>query len=483
MTTLLFFDDNLLAARTNVIRGIGRPRLIPESIFYGDQRINPAWGYPGVFYHQEDNVWRVAYQGKVVKGLQGADWVKLLAESEDGLHWRDRDTTRDFKVPKRRFPHQVANGYHEWCGAYVDQQAEPEHRYKRMGIREVWTSPDALRWSKLLDWRPDAVDMSAFPFYNDVYDRHFIIARRSMGDRRMCVYQTDDWQSFEGPTLSITSDGADAPMTDVYGMPVFPYDGWYVGFFWLYHGAQQFQGSSPWKYSGGKVDCQLSYSLNGLTWQRAQRDAFIPNGDPDSPDAGCVYPCSMVMKDDLGEMWIYASASTWEHGPVPKGAGCLLTYRLRKDGFVYLEGRSGLGEFATKPVYWHSGELSLNVQSAGCNAPLRPANSYGVAPNGYLFHGARVQLNDYRGNPLEGYTFNDCRPFGGDNLAWKPTWKTGRKLAALKGQVVQIAVQLNNTRLYAMRGNFHLMSPQQWRDFDATGQVPQVQPGLDLPAI
>ena len=31
MTTLLFFDDNALGVRENVIRGVGKPELIPES--------------------------------------------------------------------------------------------------------------------------------------------------------------------------------------------------------------------------------------------------------------------------------------------------------------------------------------------------------------------------------------------------------------------------------------------------------------------
>lgn len=486
MTTLLFFDDNLLAVRENVNRGIGRPSLIPESVWQGDLRINPTWGYPGVYYHEEDGVWRMAYQGKTVKGLMGRHWVKLVAQSEDGLHWRECDTTRLVKIPRRIFPHQAGNGFDEWCGMYVDRKAPPEHRFKRMGIREVWTSPDGLNWNHLIDWRPDKVDMSAFPYYNDVYDRHFIIARGSMGDRRICIYQTDDWQRFDKPSLVMHTDGSDSLLTDLYGMPVFPYEGWYIAFVWLYHGAMQFPGSSPWKYTGGKVDCQLGYSLDGLHFQRCQRDLFIPNGGPESPDAGSLYPSSLVMKPELGEMWIYASAGTWEHGPVPRGSGSIVAYRLRKDGFAYLQSGNGRGRVATKPVYWRSGELRLNLQSSGFRG-VKPSSSFGVSapsalyPGGYLLHGARVQINDYRGNPLEGYTFGDCRPFGGDSMAWKPVWKSGRKLASLKGQVVQIEIELNNTRLYAVRGDFQVLCPQAWRDFTERGQVPRPVPGLDLP--
>lgn len=485
MTTLLFFDDNLLAVRHNVRRGVGRPKLIPESVFHGDKRINLAWAYPGIFYDDNAGKYRMAYQGKTVKKMMGDTWVKLLAESKDGITWRETDTTKHGKVAKRKFKHQVGDTG-EWCGDYVDPTAPDEHRFKRAGVKNIWSSPDGLRWNKLVEWQPvNKVDMSAFPFWSDVYKKHFIIARRSMGDRRICIYETDDWQNFSDPTLVIASDGADAICTDVYGMNPVPYEGWYVGLFWLYHGAQQFLGSSPYKYTGGKVDCQLSYSLNGFTWQRAQRDAFIPHGDPGDVDAACVYASSVIDRKDLGELWIYASVSTWEHGPVPQGAGAIATYRLRRDGFTYLESEAGLGTVTTKPLYWRGGELHLNLHVGGAGNKAAARYAVGppseVYPGGYLMNGARVQINDYRGNPMKGYTFEDCRPFAGDSQDWKPTWKSGKKLAALKGKDLQVSIQMNNARLYAIRGNFQLMSPQHWRDYNAKGEVPQVTPGLDLP--
>jgi len=466
-TTLLFFDDHALAVRDNVIRGVGRPTLIPESVWRDDERLNTAWGYPSVFFHKPDGVWRMAYQASVVRGVRGWPFCKLVAESEDGLQWRPRDTTREVKVARRRFAHQVADGVSEWSGLYVDERAEPEERYRRLAVREVWASPDGVRWKHVADWRPDVVDMSAFPFYNEVFGRAFIIGRQSQGDRRMCLFQTDDWRKFTDPILLLHADAEDEPLTDTYGMPVFPYEGWYIGFLWLYHGAAQFEGSSPYKYTGGKVDCQLAYSLNGMNCQRAQRAPFIPNGGPGSPDAGCVYPSAVVMKPD--EMWIYASACTWEHGFTPKGAGCILAYRLRKDGFVYLESRSGLGRLATKPLYWRGGELRLNVQGQGGRA---------VALSNYLVNGVRVQINEPRGKPIPGYTFAECRPFAADSLAWKPTWKSGRTLDALKGKAIQVAVELYNARLYALRGDFQFLSPQQWRDFTDKGEAPRPRPGF-----
>jgi len=42
-------------------------------------------------------------------------------------------------------------------------------------------------------------------------------------------------------------------------------------------------------------------------------------------------------------------------------------------------------------------------------------------------------LNDWRGNAIEGYTFDQCKLFSGDSTAWRPTWSSGRKLNDLNG--------------------------------------------------
>ena len=477
MSTLLFFDDNVLAVRENVIRGVGSPELIPESVWRDDERLSTAWGYPGVFFDEDDGLWRMVYQANVAGNAAVRRWgmrvCKLVAESEDGLQWRPRDTTKLVDIPRRRFPHQVADGADEWAGLYLDERADPSERIKRLAVREVWASPDGLRWRHIADWRPDVVDAPMCAFYNEVFGRHFIIARPGKGDRRVALYQTDDWRSFEGPVLLLQTDGQDDPLTDLYGMPVFPYEGWFIGLVWLYHGAAQFQGSSAYKFTGGKVDCQLAYSLNGLGWQRTLRETFIGNGDPGSPTAGCVYPSSLVMRPDTDDIWIYASACTHEHGLTPRGSGSIVAYRMRRDGFVHLQSRSGVGRIVTKPMYWRGGELRLNVQGLGPGARADPSGNF------LLTCGARVQIAaGIRGQPIEGYTFDECRAYAGDSLQWRPTWRSGRKLDQLKGQIIQVGIELNNARLYAIRGDFQLLCPREVLDFEETGEPPAPRPGF-----
>ena len=47
-STILFFDDWYLHRRENLVRHVGRPKLVTEGIFI-DPHLDPSWGYPTVF--------------------------------------------------------------------------------------------------------------------------------------------------------------------------------------------------------------------------------------------------------------------------------------------------------------------------------------------------------------------------------------------------------------------------------------------------
>ena len=79
---------------------------------------------------------------------------------------------------------------------------------------------------------------------------------------------------------------------------------------------------------------------------------------------------------------------------------------------------------------------------------------------------------------IPGYSFEDCIPFSGDDINWTPTWKDGKTLDALSGRAIRIEVQLNSSRLYAIRGDFVNMLGQQKRAFDNDGTVPVERPGF-----
>jgi hypothetical protein len=411
--TLLFLDDQRLNQRDNVERRLGTPELIPESVFV-DPAVNTAWGYPGVFHDPVSGKWRLLYLGWT--GPELGKRFPLLAESDDGLHWSPRDTTRELDLPDRRFPHQVLplDQFAEWPACYVDPYAPPAERLKGLVIYHtdpfhiataLWVSPDGLHWTRKpgIEWQNPGADPGTAVFWNAVRQSYVFTSRPDWTDRRIALFETRDWQHFTTPELALQTDPLDSPLTQLYGMPVFPYEGYYIGLLWLFHTVPQVSGSSPHKSFGGHVDCQLTYSLNGWHFQRSLRTPFMPNGPTGALDAGCLYPSTLIEHDDRW-LWIYSSVSRREHADIPLGEGAIATYRLRRDGFVFLESLNGPGTVGTVTLAWHSGEPALNV----------------LAPEGEV----RVQVTDPEGHPLPGYTFADCLPFTGDAIAWHPTWRT-----------------------------------------------------------
>lgn len=485
MATILFFDDQRLNLWHNVVRKIGKPELIAESV-YRDPDTNTAWGYPGVFYDQESDKWRLIYQGH----LPSRQAIPLLAESEDGLHWTPRDTTEELDLAERMASHQLLplERFGEWPACYVDPRAEPAERIKGLVVHRprpfhvstaLWTSPNGLHWhlKEGVQWQKHGPDPGIGAFWNDVRQSYVLTTRPDWTDRRIAVFETQDWRHFTEPELALQADALDAPLTEPYGMPVFPYEGYYVGFLWLFHPVPYIAAHSPYrfwdgygspatsrtaehsphKFWDGPVDCQLAYSLNGWHFQRTLREPFIPTGESGSPDAGCVYPSSMIQRED-GSILIYASACTHEHGYIPPGSGSIVVYRLRRDGFVHLESRSGIGTIGTRGLYWRGGDLELNVEGQG---------------------GAiRVQVTDAGGAPLEGFTFGECVPFSGDSTTWQPRWHSGRRMVAQSGNIVRVEVALRNSRIYAIRGDFlPLVGGECWR-YEEENETPAPRPGF-----
>lgn len=453
MFTLLFFDDWYLSARTNFARHVGQPKLVPEGMFE-DPYADVSWGYPTVFQDPSTGRWRCLYQGEPTS-LQH---LPLLLESDDGVHWEIPDLSAEVYLEARICPHQLfgREQFHEWSPVFVDARAYgTDHWLKGLVVApsggigptaRLVTSRDAVHWQPQegIRWHPYVGDPIATTFWNPYRESYVITARPTSNDRRVAVLETRDWEHFSAPELAIQADALDTPCAETYGMPVFQYEHMFIGLLWIYHTSPIVDADH--KYLTGKIDCYLSYSYNGWHFQRTVREPLLANSSPGEHGAGCIYVSSLVQTPEV--IRLYSSSSKSEHAVAHGGKeahqSALLLHELRPDGFVYLQPEGGRGELLTRLLLWEGGELQVNL-----SAP------YGVA---------RIQVTESDGSPIEGYQFDDCIPFTGDTLAWKPAWSNGRTLDALKNRIVRIGVQLMNGRLYALRGEFEVkMLTESWQ--------------------
>jgi hypothetical protein len=484
MTTILFFDDQHLSFISNVTRKIGRPKLIEKSLYvdpYSDV-VNLAWGYPFVFKSEDTGKFLMLYQGWTVDRKLMPYVIPLVAESEDGFSWRPLPTTdyseiADCMLPHQTLPTHIGDGVYGGSQCFIDEKASSAERYKCIAIYRfsnfeyksfIFTSSNGIKWvlKEDSDWHKgnDAPDYPASVFWNDVRKSYVISARPRHVDRRISVKETVDWKNYSSEEVCIQSDALDPFLTEMYGMNVVKYEDYYIGFLLPYHtdpnhpiDGKVLGNLNSHKFWNGHVNCELAYSKNGWHFQRHLREPFIPNGGPDSPDSGCVYPTCMI-DDENSNILIYSSMCSKEHGHIPAGSGCIGAYAMRKDGFTYFENLSGKGMLSTRCLYLNAGGISFNVQN----------------PDGNIV----VQLTDSTGKVFEGFSFDECVPFSGDTHEYIPRWVSANSMESLQGKVIRIEIKMQATRLYAIRGDFISLLPTEAYKAENFGYVPKEIPGL-----
>ena len=146
------------------------------------------------------------------------------------------DHLEHLSVTTRQFGrNQILPVHHQrWHALARDGRVKPY-----MAEELTVASRDGLHWEVhrdmnwgLPDWHPEP---PTFGFYNQHLGRHMQTVRPGWGDRRVCLQSTEDFRSFSGPELLLQPDPLDEDLCEHYGMPVFPYEGGYVGLLWMFH--------------------------------------------------------------------------------------------------------------------------------------------------------------------------------------------------------------------------------------------------------
>lgn len=441
MKVIRFFDDWMLSMRVNLERHAGKPRWQCEAVFENPADISP-WSYPAV-YRLDEGHWIMFYYADTSNSL-------CVAESVDGVSWSLPDLGGISTVVEPRYLNEVI-GRHDHptrklpAGFVFEDCRDPVCRFKVLfldgtdfenRICRIGLSKDGKRWEiQNADWNPRLPDPPNCIYYNVGIGKYCIALRPTRGNRRVALSETIDFKEYTSPRLALQPDRGDPPLAQHYGMPVYAAEDMYIGLLWILHHEDP---NELRKGRNGKIDAQLSYSYDGLQWNRFIREPFIPLNDPGMPGSGCIYPSGVVELDE--QLFIYSGSSRGEHaqynGPMhmekKEGDGAILLHTLRKDGWCYLEPDGGEGSLLTKAMVLNSCELSVNVQ----------------CPDGY----ARVRLADSVGNSYPGFDFENCTPFTGDSTRWVPQWSSG-DFSQLVEKEARIGLELFNGRLYSIRAD------------------------------
>lgn len=457
----LFFDDKYLLVKENVKRSYGTPSLCEDAI-YCDENVNSSYASPWVF-KLDNGKYRMLYYGPLLN-VGSASGV-FAAISEDGIHFEPEDVTAVRTATNVHTKNQVfvTSGYVGEAACFFEDKHtdKKDERYKMLVAHyyndppyvEGWlyTSPDLINWTRVEDvlWSKDGEPVVGV-FYNDKKKCFTIIKRLVAGVRMIGYVETTDWRNFTEIQKCVQVDSLDGDLEELYGMPSFAYDGWFIGFPLIYGNLTSKLES---KYAGGTMKAQLAYSQDGRYWVRSLREPFISGqaGDKTASDAfnaPMVWPMTVRVADD-GNIYIHAGATELEHGFAFHGvtypSGRMLTYKLRRDGFIKLESRDKDVEsvVATRENIWHGGDLHLNLKSRRATVAVYEGlerNSKGGVNSSSLCA------------IMDGFSHEDCIAFEGDSTNWIPEFKSGKKISDLEGKTLIFELKFEDGEIYSIYG-------------------------------
>ncbi len=427
-----------------------------------------SWG--GAVWIPDEQVYKCWYSGRFSMAGRGVqipeafDWLPTsLAVSRDGVYW-EKPFTRIVSWNGSTENNLVSE--HGLLDVIYDPRDPiPERRYKALGVNltpefgaATYTSPDGLHWTGPL------TSIRSQDEYHLMYDdirRQYVAMVKCYNPspetglkwgRAVGVATSPDFDTWTEPVFVFGADEQDIANgrlrneaatrdpsrlvsshndpaewgADIYSMPVFTYEGLYIGMPSLFN-----HFGPAWGNQAGQCNVELTVSRDLLTWERVcDRAIFIPVGPREHFDAGFVWACAYPQIHG-DEIWFYYSGLPTAHdfekvSDEDSGVGLSV---LRLDGFVSLDAGEAEGTLLTQPLVPAGPELYLNLD----------------APSGE----ARVEVLDADGSPIAGLSGEACMPAQGDDVSVPVRWRGDASLAAVVGQPVQLRIHLRNAKLYA----------------------------------
>lgn len=432
----LFVDDHLVETMEGVAFRKHRPEKRPLSGF-------PDGGqYLTII--KDDDLYRLYY--RIAE-------IYHYAESKDGIHWEKPDLDlvegadgrRNAILAKRPFSHNFT--------PFLDTRpgVPDEERYKALagdrrrpaGMEGLYAfgSADGIHWRKLSDQpvlvhNPDVHEWHAFDSQNAafwseaeqqyvVYFRHWnaqpgklrTIGRAVSGN---FLEWTDESADFEPPNLREDSEHLYTNQTHPYFRAPHLYIALPTRYVYGRIKGEPVRNEEDRLRNVGSTDIALMSSRAGtLSYDRTFKEAFMrPGLAEEGWENRANYVALNVVPTGPGEMSIYHRNGN--------------RYVLRTDGFASVNAPHAGGEFTTKPLMFEGEELVLNVSTS-------------------ISGSVRVELLSEEGEPLPGFSLQECDPIVDDSLERIVSWGDERDVGQYVGQPVRLRFVMRDADLYSFR--------------------------------
>jgi hypothetical protein len=407
------------------------------------------------------------HSGAPAQALEDHPWYLCYAESDDGIHWRrpqlgivefGGSTANNIILSPDMVEEIGGDPAHTAVFRDANPDCPPEGRYKIIILGSkphglyALRSADGIHFS-LMSTEPiqteGAFDSQNLAFWDPVlgayreYHRGFKDGVRGImtaSSKDLLHFPAPTWVEFPGAVKEHLYTNAVQPYYRaphiLMGFPMRYTERGFSEPVFALPGLEErlARAKAHPRYGMAVTDALYMTSRDGLTFRRWP-EAFIRPG-PRQRESW-VYGDNFVfwgmvqtrspIEDAPDEISLYATESYWE------GTGTAIRrYALRLDGFVSAGASAAGGEVLTKPLVFEGGNLTINFETSGAG-------------------GIRVEVQDADGEPIEGYTLDDCPEILGDSIEHVVRWNQGGDVRPLQGRPVRLRFVLRDADLYAFR--------------------------------
>ena len=99
--------------------------------------------------------------------------------------------------------------------------------------RRLAAGTGAARFPRSQQWSCGQGSQVFFGYFNPVQQRTTIVSRPDGSDRRVVTHSVAWGENFSSAEWSLDTDALDSPLSEVYGMPVVAYRGYFVALPWM----------------------------------------------------------------------------------------------------------------------------------------------------------------------------------------------------------------------------------------------------------
>lgn len=460
----LFIDDFIIDEMRGVAKSLHQPvKHLQNPIFRGDPEKEFAFTYAAVLFDERERLFKMWYNVSV--DAKDTVTYAAYATSPDGIEWNTEAVNSDTGSNAIEF-----EPAEPWIGApgilIDDNDPDPERRFKMLYLAKptleaaslrscVAYSADGVHWKQepqnpVLPYS----DTQICPFWDARSNRYVAYLRFGPPNVRIVSrIESEDFLHWSPKLTVIKKSKLDEPFnTELYTMSAVPYAGVYIGLLNTYHGEtiQPIPDDQPWM---DRVDNQLVFSRNGVTWQRVfgdgavssadlkqdrdwkqevARATFLPYGEFKKEwDWGQIYPhhAPIVVGDEIRFYYTGISGRHWRtyHNDQSEYAVGLATLRL--DGFVSVEAGDHEGTLTTKLLVFMGDTLEINANADGGSIS--------------------VEVLDADGSMIEGFGKAECDTLATDDLHHVMSWNGDRDCHLLQGRPIRLRFHLKNAKLYS----------------------------------